>query len=177
MTGPAPAYQVHPVLFLEKLLMRILTWILTVVFALIFILVVTLVIMRYGFNTTIVGGSEATVMMFIYTTALGAAVDIARGKHIRIDAFIDALSPKVKRFLEGVNLVLMAILNGGLLFFSMKWISVVGNSEDPILHVPEGIFEIAIPIGCFFAVLFCLTRLVAMFVSPTVDPSNENQAV
>jgi TRAP-type mannitol/chloroaromatic compound transport system permease small subunit len=44
------------------------------IFMVIFILVVMLVILRYLFNTTIVGGNEATVQLFIHTTALGAAV-------------------------------------------------------------------------------------------------------
>nr|WP_321454713.1 TRAP transporter small permease [uncultured Cohaesibacter sp.] len=172
MSGPAPAYQVHPVVFIEKLLMQLLTWLLTALFGLIFVLIVILVIMRYGFNTTIVGGSEATVMMFIYTTALGAAVDIARGKHIRIDALIDSLPAGVKIWLEGINLILIGILNAMLLYFSTQWIAVVGNSEDPVLHIAEGLIEVAIPIGCAFAILFCITRLISLVMTPTPETSN-----
>ena len=67
---------------LETLLRQLLEHLLTVTFMAIFALVVVLVVMRYLFNTTIVGGNEVTVMLFIFTTALGAAVDVARGKHI-----------------------------------------------------------------------------------------------
>nr|WP_321526917.1 TRAP transporter small permease [uncultured Cohaesibacter sp.] len=172
MTGPAPAYQVHPVLRAETLLMQLLTWLLTALFGLIFVMVVILVIMRYGFNSTIVGGSEATVMMFIYTTALGAAVDIARGKHIRIDALIDSLPPRAKAWLEGTNLILIGILQAMLLYFSIEWISVVGSSEDPVLHIAEGLVEVAIPIGCAFAILFCITRLISLIMTPLSGPSN-----
>ncbi|SFN86045.1 TRAP-type C4-dicarboxylate transport system, small permease component [Cohaesibacter marisflavi] len=172
MSGPAPAYQVHPVLRAEKLLMHLLTWLLTALFGLIFVLVVILVIMRYGFNTTIIGGSEATVMLFIYTTALGAAVDIARGKHIRIDALIDSLPLRIKSWLEGINLILIGILHAMLLYYSTQWISVVGNSEDPVLHIAEGLIEVAIPIGCAFAILFCITRLIALIMTPLPKPTN-----
>ena len=45
--------------------------------------------------------ARATVMMFIYTTALGAAVDLARGKHIRIDALLNSLPQGLQRWIEG----------------------------------------------------------------------------
>ncbi len=91
MTHPTPADGPSFALRLERLLVRALTVLLTAVFALIFALVVLLVVLRYGFNSTIVGGSEAAVMLFIYTTALGASVDIARGRHIRIESLIGLL--------------------------------------------------------------------------------------
>ncbi len=61
-----------------------------------------------------------------------------------------------------INLVLIGTLHTFLFFYSLQWIGVVGGSEDPVLHTPEGIVEAAIPIGCLFAVLFCVTRLVAL---------------
>ena len=162
MTDPTSAKGPSGVLWLEDVLARGLTALLTAVFALIFFLVVLLVVLRYGFNATIVGGSEATVMLFIYTTALGAAVDIARGKHIRIDSLIGLLPPPARRLVEMFDIVLVGLLHAFLFFYSLQWIGVVGGSEDPVLHIPEGIVEVAIPIGCLFAVLFCMTRLAAM---------------
>ncbi|WP_319530205.1 TRAP transporter small permease [uncultured Cohaesibacter sp.] len=173
MSLSEPAKQRHALQRLEDWVSGILTWLLTGLFGLIFLIVTLLVILRYGFSTTIVGASEATVMMFIYTTALGAAVDLARGKHIRIDALLNSLPPALQRWIEGLNLILIGALHCMLLVYSWDWISMVGNSEDPVLHVPEGIFEIAIPIGCVFAVLFCGTRLAILFSSPRSNASNE----
>lgn len=59
---------------IEEIVAGVLERLLTIVFMGIFALVVVLVVLRYVFNTTIVGGNEATVMLFIYTTALGSAV-------------------------------------------------------------------------------------------------------
>lgn len=176
MTGPLSAHQSHAILRLEQALMHVLTLALIATFAIIFVLVATLVIMRYGFNTTIIGGSEATVMMFIYTTALGAAVDIGRKKHIRIDAVIALLPDRARTWLEGLNLVLIGLLHAALLYYSLQWISAVGMSEDPVLHISEGFIEIAIPIGCVFAILFCITRLVALVIEPSdAAAPNKNQ--
>ncbi len=168
MTAPAAA-TTRFVLRLEEVLVRTLRALLTAIFAFIFVLVVVLVVLRYGFNATIVGGSEAAVMLFIYTTALGAAVDIARGKHIRIDSLIGLLPARGRRWVEMLDVVLIGGLHVFLFIYSLDWISVVGGSRDPVLHTPEALVEVAIPIGCLFAVLFCLTRLVALALAPPQD--------
>ena len=130
----------------------------------IFALVITLVALRYIFNTTIVGANETAVMLFIYTTALGAAVDIARGRHIIVDTFVNYLSARSRRVVDVVDLAIVGVLNAFLFRYSIDWVSAVGGSEHPVLHVPEGIVQIAMPIGCAFSVLFCITRVVTMLV-------------
>lgn len=146
---------------LETFATRLVEHLLTATFMVIFALVVLLVVLRYVFNTTIVGGNEATVMMFIFTTALGAAVDVARGKHIIVDTFVNVLPPSIRRWLDVVNLAIIGILNIFLLRYSIDWISAVGGSENPVLHIPEGVVQIAMPIGCGLTILFCVTRIVS----------------
>lgn len=168
MTDQAPRSIISFMLRFESALVSALTALLTLVFGLIFIMVLVLVVMRYGFNTAIVGGSEATVFLFIYTTALGSAVEIAKGKHIRIDSVIGLLPPAWRNASEIANLVLIGALHVCLMIFSMQWISVVGTSKDPVLRTPEWLVEIAIPIGCVLAVLFCITRIFNMaLAAPT----------
>ncbi len=144
----------------EQAVAGLLERLLTIVFMVIFALVVVLVVLRYVFNTTIVGGNEATVMLFIYTTALGSAVEVARGKHIIVDTFVNYLPERVRYWLGVVNLGIVAVLHAFLLKFSFDWVGAVGGSEHPVLHVPEGIVQVAMPIGCALTVLFCLTRIV-----------------
>ena len=153
------------VLRLETLITQLLENLLSVTFMVIFALVVLLVTLRYLFNTTIVGGNEATVMLFVFTTALGAAVDVARGKHIIVDVFVNCLSAEARRRLDVFNLVLIGVLNGYLLKYSAHWIAAVGGSEHPVLHIPEGVVQIALPIGCGITILFCITRIVSILAA------------
>ena len=153
------------VLRLEARFSRILEQLLTATFMLIFALVVLLVLLRYVFNTTIVGGNEATVMLFIWTTALGAAVDLARGKHIVVDAFVNYVPAVTRRWLDVVNLLIIGILNAYLLKYGIDWITAVGGSEHPVLHVPEAVAEIALPVGCGLTILFCITRIVSILMA------------
>jgi len=150
------------VLRLETLVTRLLEGLLTATFMAIFVLVVVLVILRYVFNTTIVGGNEVTVMLFIFTTALGAAVDVARGKHIIVDTFVNLLPAGVRHWLDIVNLAIIGMLNAFLLNYSIDWIAAVGGSENPVVHIPEGAVQIALPIGCALTILFCATRIASL---------------
>ena len=148
--------------WLETWVTRLIEQLLTVTFMAIFALVVVLVVLRYVFNTTIVGGNEVTVMLFIFTTALGAAVDVAHGKHIIVDTFVNLLPAGIRRWLDVVNLAIVGALNVFLLNYSIDWIAAVGGSENPVVHIPEGVVQIAMPIGCALTVLFCATRIVAI---------------
>lgn len=153
----------------EQAVAGLLERLLTIIFMVIFALVVVLVVLRYVFNATIIGGNEATVMLFIYTTALGSAVEVARGKHIIVDTFVNYLPERLRHWLSVINLGIVAIVHAFLLKFSFDWVGAVGESEHPVLHVPEGIVQIAMPVGCALTVLFCLTRFVIAVAARTVS--------
>jgi len=145
---------------LDLLLCRALEHLLTVTFMIIFVLVILLVILRYIFSTTIVGGNEVTVQLFIYTTALGAAVEVARGRHIIVDSLVNCLSARLRNRLDIFNLALVGVLNGFLLKYSIEWVRAVGGNEHAVTHLPEGLVQVAVPIGCALTVLFCVTRII-----------------
>ena len=69
-----------------------------------FAMVIVLVVLRYLFSTTIIGGNEGTVVAFIFTTALGASIAIARDEHIAIDYFTDKMPPQARHALMQVRL-------------------------------------------------------------------------
>lgn len=145
---------------LESMLCRALEALLGATFILIFALVILLVILRYAFGTTIVGGNEVSVQLFIYTTALGAAVEIARDKHIIVDFFINYLPSALRHGIEIVNLTLVGVMYAFLFKYSIDWVSAVGQSEHPVTHLAEGVVQVAMPIGCALSVLFCITRII-----------------
>lgn len=140
-------------------------------FIVIFALVVLLVVLRYVFNTTIVGGNEIAVQLFIYTTALGAAVEIARGKHIVVDFFVNYLPATVRHWLDIFNLALVGTLNAFLIKYSIDWVSAVGGNEHPVTHLAEGIVQVAMPLGCALSTLFCVTRILIKLAAKPASAS------
>ena len=139
----------------EKIIAAI-EWIITFFLIVIFSLTVTLVVLRYVFNSSILGGSEAVTFLFIYTTALGSAVAIPKNKHIRISFFIDQLPAKLQVVVDACVYVLVAFINGAMMVYSLGWIALVGTDLSQSLGIPLGIVKASVPIGCSLALLLSL---------------------
>jgi TRAP-type C4-dicarboxylate transport system permease small subunit len=145
---------------LERLVTRVLEVIVTSFFFIILSLTITLVIMRYGFNAAIIGGNEAMNYLFIYTTALGAAVSIGKGGHIRISYLVDKLNARKQKYVGIVNYVLIAFINGVMIWYSLPWIRSAGYFESPVLRIPNWMVQISVPIGCGLVILYCLNHVI-----------------
>jgi len=143
----------------EQLLTRTLQGIIVLCFIGIFILIITLVILRYGFNTTIIGGNEFVVILFIYTSALGAAVIVGKREHIAITWFIDKLPATPRKVVDIINFLSIAFINAVMIFFSIHWINTTGNYLTAVLRIPQLYAQIIVPIGCGVAVLYCLHQI------------------
>ncbi len=144
----------------EKVLTRILVGIISFCFFGIITLIITLVILRYGFNTTIVGANEFVVILFIYTSALGAAIIIGKKEHIAITYFSDKLPLSLRKAVDINNLILIAFLNGVMIWYSIQWISITGEYLTAVLRIQQAYAQIIIPIGCGIAILYCIYHII-----------------
>ena len=144
----------------NRILLLILEGITTFFFSVILILTIILVILRYVFNTGIVGGSEAMEYLFIYTTAIGAAVALGKREHIKIMYFVDLLPFAIKKVVNVLDLILIAFINGVMIWYSIPWIKSVGSFESPVLRIPNRIVQASVPIGCGLVILCCLCLII-----------------
>ncbi len=128
-------------------------------FAIILVITILQVILRYVFNDSIIGGNELMEGLFIYTTAIGAAIAVRRRQHINISYIIEQLPAFLQRLDDILVHALVAFLNGVMIFYSIRWIGRVGSNESPVLRVPEWIFQISIPIGCSLVIIYCLLMI------------------
>ena len=143
----------------ERLLVRTLEISFSICFLVMFVLVVTQVALRYGFNESIGGANELATILFAYTSALGIAVGIAKRDHMAISWFTERFSPKVRKAVDVLGLVLLAVLNLVIFWYSLRWIDITGSRMISVLHVPRWTAQIAIPIGTGASALFCLIKL------------------
>jgi len=143
----------------EQLFTRILQGIIVLCFIVIFVLIITLVILRYGFNTTILGGNEFVVILFIYTSALGAAVIVGKREHIAITWFIDKLPATPRKVVDTINFLSIAFINAVMIFLSIHWINTTGNYPTAVLRIPQLYAQIIVPIGCGVTALYCLYQI------------------
>jgi TRAP-type C4-dicarboxylate transport system permease small subunit len=129
-------------------------------FASILLITILQVILRYVFNASVLGGNETMEALFIYTTAIGAAAAVRRRQHININYFVQLLPTWLQRLTDITAHLLVAFLNGVMIYYSINWISKVGTNESPVMRIPEWIFQLSIPIGCSLVIVFCLFNIV-----------------
>jgi TRAP-type C4-dicarboxylate transport system permease small subunit len=145
---------------LERAVTTGLDAIVTALFVVIILLTVLLVVLRYIFNTSLIGGNEAMEYLFIYTTAIGAATAVGRRDHISIRYFLDKLPGPFRTAFDILGLILVAGLNILIAVLSRNWITKVGSSESPVIRVPMGFIQASVPIGCLLAAAYCIAVII-----------------
>jgi TRAP-type C4-dicarboxylate transport system permease small subunit len=144
---------------LERILVRALEFTFCVCFLVMFVLIVTQVALRYGFNESIGGANELATILFAYTSALGIAVGIAKRDHMAISWFTERLPPRSRKVIDVIGLILLALINIVIFWYSLRWIGITGSRMISVLQVPRWTAQIAIPIGTGTSVVFCFIKL------------------
>jgi TRAP-type C4-dicarboxylate transport system permease small subunit len=153
----------------EKVLTSLLEGIVTVFFFIILTITVLFVVLRYGFNESIIGGDEAMEYLFIYTTAIGAAISVAHREHIKITYFLEKLPVWLQKIVDSLGLLLVAFLNGIMIWLGIPWIQSVGSFESPVLRIPNRFIQMSIPIGCSLVIVYCVYHiLLNVFEKPPI---------
>ena len=154
---------------IEKLLSRILMGFIAFCLLSIVLLVMTLVVLRYGFNSTIIGANEFIVILFMYSSAIGAAVVVGQKEHIAITYFIDKLAPSIRRIVDIVNHLLIAFLNGVIIWYGMRWIDITGSYLTAVLKIHQVYAQLVVPIGCSIAILYCINHIILTIHPKTTE--------
>ncbi len=139
----------------EEWLNRLLFIVITIIFFVIVVTSILLVVLRYVFNTGIVGGNELMEFLFVYTTAIGAAVALGQNDHIKIGYFVEKLSPRIQVITDLFGIVCIAFINIVFIVLSYSWISKVGSSESPVMRIPMGFIQISVPVCGILSVIYC----------------------
>ena len=124
-------------------------------------IIVILVMMRYLLQAGLVGANELATVLFVHLSAIGAAVAIGREEHIRLDLVHRKLGVRGKRFSEIASLMVVGGLNLVLAERSLAWIAVTGHTVMPATQAPRVLAQVAVPVGCALAAIYCCTRIAA----------------
>ena len=143
----------------EEILTKILDGAIAFFFAVILLSTIMQVILRYGFNASVLGAGETMEGLFIYTTSIGAAAAIRRRQHISIHCVVRNLPVLFRRAVDVMAHLLIAFINGVMIFFSINWIAKVGGNESPVMRIPEWILQVSIPLGCGLVILYCFFNI------------------
>ena len=121
--------------------------------------ILLLVLLRYVFNVGIVGANEMTTILFVYTTAIGSAVAVGKKEHVAVEFLIEKLPSNWKTAADIFGYAGVGLLNGTMLWHSIRWIEVTGDYLMPATQLPRFYAQASVPIGCGLAVLYAAVRI------------------
>jgi TRAP-type C4-dicarboxylate transport system permease small subunit len=113
--------------------------------------------------------------LFIYTTAIGAAVSLGRGTHIKISYLLDKTGGKTRKTIVVINLLLMILLNAVMIRYSLPWIRSTGAFMSPVLQIPSWTVQISVPVGCALAIVYCGLRIRREIAGPAAPSGDERK--
>lgn len=130
----------------------------TVIFVFMTVLLTVQVVSRYLFNHSFTWTEELSVVMFVWLIYLGVSGAVTKRKHLRIDALINVLPFKAKKFLLILDNVIMFLFCLGIIPAIMNIINNFAdkNAVTSLLRMPKAVVYGIIPFGM---VLTCI-RLV-----------------
>ena len=151
---------------LDRIFTRTVEAILSILFILIFLMVFNQVVLRYVFNTSIMGTAETFTMLFTYCSALGAAVMVRNREHIRISVFIDKLPLTGKKIVLTINYLLIAMFSYFVFTESLPWLNSIKTFKSQVTGISRAVESITIPIGFGLIVFYCFFNILLIYMNP-----------
>jgi len=128
-----------------------------------------MVFLRYALGQSITGANEIVTILFIYTTAIGAAVSIGKNEHIGIDVFVNILPSRFHKTIRILQIVLLFTLHLILFVYCLQWVDKAGGYLMPATGLPRLVATVSIPIGCILCILYCIKRLIDVIETSSVE--------
>ncbi len=120
------------------------------------------VIMRYGFGRSIQFTEELNSILIILITFAGISYAARHGRHIRMTAFFDMMSPPLRKALMIVIALSTAVIMFGLAWYAWGYmITQYGRGRVlPSLQIPVWTTLVWVPVGLFMTGLqYLLTAI------------------
>ena len=141
---------------LDRKLTAVLETLLALCLLVMLLTILLLVLLRYVFNVGIVGANEMATILFVYTTAIGSAVAVGKKEHVAVEFLIEKLPANWKTAADIFGYAGVGLLNGVMLWHSIRWIEVTGDYLMPATQLPRFYAQASVPIGCGLAVLYAV---------------------
>ncbi len=151
---------------IDRIVDRIVDFVLMILFIMIFLMVFNQVVLRYVFNTSIMGTAEVFTMLFTYCSALGAASMLRHREHIKIAVFLDKLPIKVKKVVVTINYILIGIFCFFVFKESLPWLNSIKTFRSQVTGISRAVESITIPIAFGLMVFYCIYNIFTIYLNP-----------
>jgi TRAP-type C4-dicarboxylate transport system permease small subunit len=130
------------------------------------LLTVSDVLLRYLFNSPILGTLELTEYMMVPVVFLGLAWCAVRRENIKVDILVSRLKTRPRAFLDSITCFLSLTV---MVFITWQSFMETGNIWESyrvsdILHVPAYPFFVVLTLGCFLLCIVLVINLIENIV-------------
>jgi C4-dicarboxylate transporter DctQ subunit len=105
-----------------KLLKRLDEWLIAILLAAMTLLTFAQVVMRYVFNSGFTWAQELTTILFAFMIFIGISYGVRVGAHIGVDALIKLFTPKVRRIVSIIAVLLCLLYAGMVIYGSFQYV-------------------------------------------------------
>ena len=130
------------------------------------LLTVTDVLMRFLFNSPILGTVELIEYLMIPVVFLGLAWCAVRRENIKVDILTIRLNPRLRAIIDSItcflSLVIMVFISWQS-YSEMNFVKEASKVSD-ILHIPAYPFYICLTLGCFLLCIVLFMNLIENIV-------------
>lgn len=112
------------------------------------------VVLRYGFNGSLIVTEELSRYLMIWVAFLGAALCARERLHIRIDALVGLLAPAGRRLADRLAMLATLVFLVVLLVESLQMLPTTLEQDTTTLSVSMAWFYLALPVGCALMIFF-----------------------
>jgi TRAP-type transport system small permease protein len=123
------------------------------------------VVVRYLTDISFAFTEEFSVVLMVVVTILGTSLAMAGGRHIKIEYFIDLLSPRGRRIAEIVSMALVIVCFGIILIYgtSLAWDEYRFESLTPGMGHPQWLHTGWLPLLSLFVIGRAVGRMVRIW--------------
>ena len=130
------------------------------------------VILRKGFGTSLIITEELARYLLVWVVFLAGAIGIRDKSHIRINALVKRLSPRVQMILALCAHALSLFFLALLLMESIRILPSQFSQMCITFDVPMFYFYLAIPVGCVLMALFLVPKIREVLAGKAVESMN-----
>jgi TRAP-type transport system small permease protein len=118
------------------------------------------VLVRFVFRVPIPWTEEVARIAFVYSVYLGAILGMRDRAHINVDIVLSVVPPGVRRVMELVGSVLVAIFLIFLTWQGVVFVMATGTQTTPVMELPFRYVFTMLPISGALMLLYLVLRVV-----------------
>lgn len=151
------------------LMCSFLSKIICVCMFILFGIVLISVFSRYVLNNAFTWSEDATLIIMIWMTMLGAPIGLLQAKHVAIDMLLNRAPKKAATIIKIINILSIIFISAVYLYFGWKF-SMKGMRRivPSIEWLPFGFAYLSLPIGYGLMIPICIQQLLE-----TLTPNNK----